>query len=261
MMPTLTVMQYVLGACAGSLVGLTLGLVGGGGSILAVPLMVYLVGIGDPHVAIGTSALAVAVNAAVNLLNHARQGHVKWSCALVFTGVGLAGAFVGSTVGKAMDGQTLLTLFALLMLVVAALTLRHRHALEDPAVTLGRGNAVQLSTAGALTGMVSGFFGIGGGFLVVPGLIAATHMPALIAVGSSLVAVTAFGFVTAFNYARSGLVDWPMALSFIAGGALGGLIGAWLASRLAQRKGALNVLSAGMIALTAFYMLYRSVPG
>ncbi|MBA1191029.1 sulfite exporter TauE/SafE family protein [Pseudomonas entomophila] len=260
-MPTLTVVQYVLGACAGSLVGLTLGLVGGGGSILAVPLMVYLVGISDPHIAIGTSALAVAVNAAVNLVNHARQGHVKWPCALVFTGVGLAGAFVGSTVGKAVSGQQLLTLFACLMLIVAVLTLRHRNTLEDPTVTLGRNNAFRLSTAGALTGAVSGFFGIGGGFLVVPGLIATTHMPALIAVGSSLVAVTAFGLMTAFNYARSGLVDWPLALSFIIGGAMGGIIGAWLASRLSQRRGALNVLSAMVIALTALYMLYRSALG
>ncbi|WP_434771752.1 sulfite exporter TauE/SafE family protein [Pseudomonas entomophila] len=260
-MPTLTVVQYVLGACAGSLVGLTLGLVGGGGSILAVPLMVYLVGISDPHIAIGTSALAVAVNAAVNLVNHARQGHVKWPCALVFTGVGLAGAFVGSTVGKAVSGQQLLTLFACLMLIVAVLTLRHRNTLEDPTVTLGRNNAFRLSTAGALTGAVSGFFGIGGGFLVVPGLIATTHMPALIAVGSSLVAVSAFGLMTAFNYARSGLVDWPLALSFIIGGAMGGTIGAWLASHLSQRRGALNVLSAMVIALTALYMLYRSALG
>jgi uncharacterized membrane protein YfcA len=257
-MATLGLLHYVLGAFAGSVVGLILGLVGGGGSILAVPLMVYLVGVDDPHVAIGTSALAVAVNAAFNLVNHARQGHVKWACALVFTLVGLAGAFFGSILGQAVDGRQLLTLFALLMLVVAALTFRARHGREDPKASLGRDNALRLSTAGAFTGMVSGFFGIGGGFLVVPGLIATTHMPALFAVGSSLVAVTAFGLMTAFNYARSGFVDWPLAMSFILGGGMGGAIGAWCASSLGQRKGLLNTLSATVIALTGLYMLYRS---
>ena len=106
--------------------------------------------------------------------------------------------------------------------------------------------------------MVSGFFGIGGGFLVVPGLIATTRMPALFAVGSSLVAVTAFGLMTAFNYARFGFVDWSLAMSFILGGGVGGAIGAWCASTLGQRKGILNTLSATVIALTGLYMLYRS---
>ena len=98
---TLGYVQYVLGAFSGGLVGFTLGLVGGGGSILAVPLMVYLVGVANPHVAIGTSALAVAVNAAAGLMNHARAGTVKWRCALMYAGAGVAGAFIGSTVGKA----------------------------------------------------------------------------------------------------------------------------------------------------------------
>ena len=123
---TLTVLQYVLGVGAGSLVGFSLGLVGGGGSILAVPLMVYVVGVGNPHVAIGTSALAVAVNAGANLINHARSGNVKWRCAGVFAAAGVAGAFLGSSLGKAFDGQKLLALFALLMLVVAGLMLRSR---------------------------------------------------------------------------------------------------------------------------------------
>ena len=130
-MPTLSLLQYLLGAAAGSLVGFTLGLVGGGGSILAVPLMVYLVGVDNPHVAIGTSALAVAANAAANLLNHARRGNVKWPCASVFALVGVVGAFFGSSLGKAFDGQKLLVLFALLMLVVAALMLRGRASEGD----------------------------------------------------------------------------------------------------------------------------------
>jgi len=256
---SLTELQYVLGALAGLAVGFSLGLVGGGGSILAVPLMVYLVGVRDPHVAIGTSALAVAANAGINLVNHARQRHVKWRCASVFATAGIAGAWVGSFAGKAFDGQKLLALFAVLMLVVAGVTLRRRAQTGDATVVLGGENAPKLLGFGFATGLVSGFFGIGGGFLIVPALIAATGMPILYAVGSSLVAVTAFGLTTALNYAASGLVLWPLAAVFIAGGAVGGLAGARLAVTLSGRKGALNTVLAAMIAVVAVYVLYRSI--
>src|ERR1700748_3151866 len=106
------------------LVGFSLGLVGGGGSILAVPLMVYVVGVPEPHMAIGTSAIAVAANAAINLSNHARGGTVVWSCALMFAAAGIIGAFCGSLLGKMVDGQKLLALFALVMIVIALLMLK-----------------------------------------------------------------------------------------------------------------------------------------
>lgn len=257
-MLTLTWLQYLLGAGAGVLVGLSLGMVGGGGSILAVPLLAYLVGVDDPHVAIGTSAVAVAANAAMNLVNHARVGNVKWRCAALFATAGVAGAWLGSTFGKGVDGQKLLALFAVLMVVVAVLMLRARSNEGDAAVVLNRGNAPRLVGSGAATGLLSGFFGIGGGFLVVPGLMASTGMPILYAVGSSLVAVTLFGLTTAVNYARSGYVDWMLAAVFISGGLLGGLLGARWAQRLSGRKGALNAVFATMIIMVAVYMLYRS---
>ena len=96
---------------SGALVGLVLGLVGGGGSILAVPLLVYAVGITSPHVAIGTSAIAVSLSALGNVVGHARAGHVKWRCAGVFASAGVVGAVAGSIVAKAIDGQKLLALF------------------------------------------------------------------------------------------------------------------------------------------------------
>src|SRR5258707_13799713 len=95
------------------LVGFSLGLVGGGGSIMAVPLMVFVVGVPEPHVAIGTSAIAVAANAAINLSNHARGGTEVWSCALMFAAAGIIGAFCGSLVVKTIAGQELLGRFAL----------------------------------------------------------------------------------------------------------------------------------------------------
>lgn len=254
---TLEVLQDLLGGFSGALVGFVLGLVGGGGSILAVPLMVYLVGVRSPHVAIGTSALAVAANAALGLFTHAWHGNVKWRCSLVFALSGVAGAAVGSTLGKAFDGQKLLFLFALVMIAVGFLMLRGRRHVGNPEVKLGRENAVKLVAYGMGTGLFSGFFGIGGGFLIVPGLIAATGMPMLFAVGSSLVAVTSFGLTTAANYALSGLVDWGLALVFIAGGFLGSFLGTRAAKRLSG-AGHLTTVFAGLIFVVAAYMLWKS---
>jgi uncharacterized membrane protein YfcA len=251
-------LQYLLGAFSGSLVGFTLGLFGGGGSILAVPLMVYVVGVPVAHVAIGTSALAVAVNAGMNLVTHARKGNVLWRCALMFTAAGIAGAFVGSALGKAMDGDRLLFLFALLMLVVGALMFRGRSNPGIAGASCNREKAPKVLGYGALTGAFSGFFGIGGGFLIVPGLVASTGMPILSAIGSSLVAVTAFGLTTAMSYAFSGLVDWPLAAVFVGGGLIGGLMGARLAGVLARQKGLLNTAFAGLVVVVALYMAVQT---
>ncbi|WP_282945825.1 MULTISPECIES: sulfite exporter TauE/SafE family protein [unclassified Sphingopyxis] len=261
---TLDLAQMTLGALSGVLVGFTLGLVGGGGSILAVPLMIYLVGVPQPHVAIGTAALAVAANAAAGLANHARAGHVRWPCGLTFAGAGIVGALAGSTLGKSFDGDRLLLLFALLMIVIAVVMLRRRGRTGDPMVRISRENAPRLLGYGLGSGAFSGFFGIGGGFLIVPGIVAATGMPTINAVGTSLVAVTAFGLTTAANYAWSGLVDWQLAGLFIAGGALGSWLGLKGAQRLSEHSGRLDTIFALLVLAVAAYMLYRgagAIPG
>ena len=255
---TLSLIQYALGVGSGALVGFVLGLVGGGGSILAVPLMVYLVGIKSPHIAIGTSALAVAANAAAGLVHHARAGHVKWRCAMVFAVSGIAGAAAGSSLGKAFDGQKLLFLFALVMIGVGILMLRRRASFGNPDVKFGRENAGKLVGYGLGAGAFSGFFGIGGGFLIVPGLTAATGMSMINAVGSSLVAVTAFGLTTTANYALSGLVYWSLAFAFIGGGVAGSLAGTNLARKLSKERGRLSIVFAALIFVVAAYMLWKS---
>jgi uncharacterized membrane protein YfcA len=255
----LSTIQTILALGSGGIVGYSLGLVGGGGSSLAVPLLVYVVGIDNPHLAIGTSALAVALNATANLLMHARAGNVKWRCAAVFAAAGVAGASAGSTLGKLVDGQRLLALFALLMMVVGALMLRQRARAGTAGVVLSRENLPRLLGLGLLAGLLSGFFGIGGGFLIVPALMLASGMQALEAIGSSLLSVAAFGFTTAGNYAWSGLVDWALAGLFIAGGLAGGLAGARSAQALSRHKGRLTTLFAIMIFAVAIYMLLRSL--
>ena len=181
----------LLALACGSLVGFSLALIGGGGSILATPMLLYVVGLRDPHLAIGTSAVAVAANAFVNLVPHARAGHVRWPAALAFAASGVLGAFAGSTLGKRVDGRHLLALFAVLMLVVAALMLRGRRNGTDGGWPKPR-LFPRLAATGFGAGALSGFFGIGGGFLIVPGLIFASGMEIIAAIGSSLVAVGAF---------------------------------------------------------------------
>lgn len=251
-------MQIALNMAAGSVVGFSLGLIGGGGSILAVPLILYLVGVGDPHVAIGTAAVAVAASAAFNLANHARQGMVRWHCALVFAAAGVVGAFGGSSLGKIVDGQRLIFLFALLMIVIGVLMLRPRAEAGNATVTLTRSNTPALIVLGFISGALAGFFGIGGGFLIVPGLMLATGMPISNAICSSLVAVTAFGLTTAANYAISNLVDWRIAILFLAGAVFGGLAGAELSKHLSAKRGALNKVFAALVFAVAAYVIYRT---
>ncbi|MDZ5451475.1 MULTISPECIES: sulfite exporter TauE/SafE family protein [Xanthobacteraceae] len=243
---------------SGGLVGFSLGLVGGGGSILATPLLLYVVGVTQPHIAIGTSALAVSVNAFANLIGHARSGNVRWRCAVVFAGVGTFGALAGSTLGKVIDGQRLLFLFGLLMILVGVMMLRPRKANASAERPADLRTCLVTAAVAFAAGSASGFFGIGGGFLIVPALILATGMPMINAIGSSLLAVGSFGLATAINYAASGLVDWPIAFEFIAGGILGGILGMMLANRLSAGKNTLNRIFAALIFVVAAYVLYRS---
>ena len=257
---TLSLVQYALGVACGTVIGFTLGLVGGGGSILAVPLMVYVVGVRNPHLAIGTAAFAVATNAATGLVSHAREHTVKWRCGGLYAAAGVLGALAGSTAGKRFDGGRLLLLFAVLMLAVGVAMLRGRGNAGTPGAQCTRENAPRVLGYGLVTGVLSGFFGIGGGFLIVPGLVSSTGMPIFNAVGTSLVAVTAFGFTTAANYALSGLVDWPLAGVLIGGGLVGGLAGTRVARRMAAVGGLLTTVFATLIFLVAAYMLVRGLP-
>ncbi len=255
-------LEPVLAVLCGALVGFTLGLIGGGGSIMATPLLLYVVGL-PPHVAIGTGALAVSANSFVNFGGHARSGNVRWRSAILFALIGVLGAAIGSSLGKTFNGQRLLFLFAVLMVVVGVTMLRRgarpqasgAAAAEETTAVI----VVKIAVAAMIVGMLSGFFGIGGGFLIVPGLLFSTGMPMIFAVGSSLLAVGSFGLTTAINYAASGLIDWPVAAEYIAGGVAGGLLGMRLANHLAPQKAALNKVFAGLVFVVAAYMLYRNL--
>lgn len=251
--------QAIAAMLSGSGVGFLLGLLGGGGSVLAVPLLLYFVGVPNAHFAIGTSALGVSVNAAANLLGHAQRGTVKWPCAITFAVSGIAGAVIGSSIGKLIDPQPLTLIFAFAMAAVALSMWRPNagEGIED--VALNPKIAMRLIPIGLAVGAASGFFGIGGGFLIVPGLMLGSRMPMLNAVGSSLLAVALFGATTAVNYALSGFVIWSIAGWMIVGGVIGGAAGVWASRKLATRRALLQRVFAVFVLVVAIYVAYRSL--
>ncbi len=232
--------------------------------MLAVPLLVYVVGVPNAHVAIGTSALAVAVSAAFGLATHLRSGNVKVACAIAFAVFGMLGAALGSTVGKAIDGDKLLALFGVVMIVVglsiAPQAGRGRRPRREVSTARRRACSFRASRRSPLgVGFLAGFFGIGGGFLIVPGLVFSTGMPLLNAVGSSLLSVTAFGLTTAGNYALSGLVDWWIAALLIGGGFVGGVGGVAASRKLATRRPASSYAFAAIVVVVGVYVVWRGI--
>ena len=261
----MTELQVALATISGGAVGFALGLLGGGGSILAVPLLLYVVGIHDVHVVIGSTAMAVAVNAYFNLLPHAKAGHVRWKPAIWFAVFGVMGTTVGSVVGKLVPSKDILFLFAILMLVMAYKMARKRPPQsqnKDASVQPKRIKSVRfvrLIISAVTVGLLSGFFGIGGGFLIVPALMFSADLTMVEAVGTSLFSVGSFGLTTAVSYSLSGLVHWGIVVPFILGGAIGGIAGTMIAARFGKQKRTLNNIFSGVVAVVAVYMFVMSL--
>jgi hypothetical protein len=257
-MPVDPAIAIVLG---GAVVGFLLAVFGGGGSVLAAPVLLYLGGVTDAHVAVGTASAAVAANAALNLAGHWRGGRIKWPCATVFAIAGLAGSFAGSSLAKLISGQHLLLAFAFAMAAIGLSMFRKPKSEGDPNVHISMKLVARLAPLGLLTGLAAGFFGIGGGFLIVPGLMLATGMTMANATASSLLSVALFGAATSANYALSGQVDWPLAGLLLLGGAAGGLAGLFAAQLLATRAQLARTLFALLILMFAAYVGWRAIGG
>jgi len=249
----ITNLQMILSVISGLIVGFSLGLIGGGGSILAIPLLIYFVGFNYPHVVIGTTALAVSINAFLNLIPHARKKHVNLRKGVIFSIPGVAGVLIGAELGLLTPGKKLLFIFAILMIVIAVYMLK-RKCIDATVNPTTKGSYGKLLSIGFLVGFASGYFGIGGGFLIVPGLIYAGGLNIIQAVGTSLVSVGVFGLVTAIRYSLSGDVNLIISALYVAGGVLGGWVGTYYASKVSKRL--LTKIFAIIIILVAIYMLY-----
>ncbi|MDP8012202.1 MAG: sulfite exporter TauE/SafE family protein [Thermoplasmata archaeon] len=251
-----TTLQMLLSIVSGFLVGFSLGLIGGGGSILAIPLLIYFVGFDHPHLVIGTTALAVSINAFLNLIPHARKKHVIFRKGILFSIPGVIGVLIGAELGLMTPGKKLLFIFAILMIAIAIYMLRRKCVNESIDVTR-KISYPKLLGIGFIVGFASGYFGIGGGFLIVPGLIYSGALNIIQAVGTSLISVGIFGLVTAIRYSLSGDLNLIITIMYVIGGIIGGWIGAHFASKVSRKT--LTRIFAVIIILVAIYMLYMNL--
>lgn len=206
-----------------AVVGVALGMLGGGGSILMVPLLTYIGGL-DPKQAIATSLLVVGATSAVGAIGHARAGRVRWGVGLVFGASGMAGAYGGGLLARFVSGTALLIGFGILMGVAAAPMLRDRTPRSD----MARAPASRLLALGLAVGVVMGLVGAGGGFLLVPALLVLGALPMSAAVGTSLVVIAMQSFAGLAGHLAGTPIDWRLAGLVTGAAVVGGLVGARL---------------------------------
>ncbi|MGB2921203.1 MAG: sulfite exporter TauE/SafE family protein [Mycobacterium sp.] len=211
-------------------VGISLGLLGGGGSILTVPLLAYVAGM-DAKQAIATSLLVVGVTSAIGAISHARAGRVQWRTGLIFGGAGMAGAYAGGVLARFIPGTVLLIGFAVMMIATAIAMLRGRKNSE----TSDGGHRLpmpKIVAEGLVVGLVTGLVGAGGGFLVVPALALLGGLPMPIAVGTSLIVIAMKSFAGLAGYLSSVQINWTLALAVTVAAVVGALLGARLTAKV-----------------------------
>lgn len=243
---------FGIGALAlGGLIGLVLGVLGGGGAILAVPGLVYLLGV-DAHAAIAASLAVVAVGAATGLAAHARGGRVCWGTALQLGVTGVVGSWAGAQLGALIPGEKLLALLGAFMLLAAGLMLR-RPTVDAAQARTPRWLAPLL---GLGVGLLTGVFGVGGGFLIVPALTLGLGLPMRLAVGTSLAVIAMNALAGLAGYLGGGVVNWPLTLLVSLGAVGGALAGSRLAGVAPERQ--LRAGFAAMVAGVALFLIYRN---
>jgi uncharacterized membrane protein YfcA len=258
----------------GIAIGLSRGALGGGGSILTVPALVYVLG-QDARTATTGSLVIVGLTSLLALVPHARAGRVRFSQGLLFGVLGTAGSFAGSALSSSVQPTTLLTAFAALMLLVAALMIRRAqtaprelgHAIDptvEPMLTLrpfscACPRAARVFATATVVGLLTGFFGVGGGFALVPALVLALGFPMPVAVGTSLlvIGVNSATALAARLGSGAGHLDWSLIGVFTAAAIVASLVGGRLAGRANPRH--LTIAFAAVLFLVAVYTGARSL--
>lgn len=254
-------MHQILSILLGGLVGLALGLVGGGGSILTVPALIY--GLGVPvREAVPASLVLVGLIAGAGAVTHFRRGHVQLPVALRFGLAGVLGAFIGARTSRLVEARLLLILFAGLMLV-AALSLARRDLRADagdPPPPKRDVHWMRVLAAGFGVGALTGFFGVGGGFIIVPALALLLGLPTRQAVATSLVVIVINCVSALMGHLTDGRAELPLGILalFAAGGFAGSTGGARLAGIWPERR--LSRIFAVIVAAVAIYLLIRNIP-
>ncbi|MFF9457770.1 sulfite exporter TauE/SafE family protein [Streptomyces flaveolus] len=219
---------------ASLLIGVSLGILGGGGSILTVPILVYLAGQGTKE-AIATSLFVVGVTSLAALIPHARAHRVRWKTGLLFGTFSMAGAYAGGRVAEYIPGTVLLVAFALMMLATAFAMLRKPRAGRERTRPAHKDLPLKhIAVEGLVVGAVTGLVGSGGGFLVVPALAILGGLPMGIAVGTSLLVIAMKSFAGLAGHLSGVTIDWGIALTVTVAAVAGSLVGARLAGRIPQ---------------------------
>ena len=242
-------------------VGLSLGLLGGGGSTLTVPILVYVVGLA-PKEAIATSLVVVGLSSVLGVIGHWRAGNVNLSIAGIFGAVAMTGTFLGSRLAAVVSGTTQLIFFALVMLTAAALMLRGSHRPTPVNVSRVLGWRSSLTTlgpvliAGLSTGVLTGLLGVGGGFLIVPALVLLLALPMRQAVGTSLLVIAMNSAIGFLGYADQVTINWQIAAAFAAAAALGIVAGSSLTRAVSPQtlRGGFALFLIGV----ALFILYQN---
>ncbi|HSE08738.1 MAG TPA: sulfite exporter TauE/SafE family protein [Nocardioidaceae bacterium] len=219
------------------LVGVSLGVLGGGGSILTVPILVYVAGM-EPKEAIAASLFVVGVTSAAGAISHARGGRVRWRTGLLFGTAGLIGAFLGGLLGGHLPGELLLVAFAVMMVATSIAMIRGRKVDESKAHRELPVFRVLLD--GLVVGLVTGLVGAGGGFLVVPALALLGGLPMSVAVGTSLLVIAMKSLGGLAGYLSSVHLDWRLVIAVTVAAVVGSVVGGRVAGRIpeaALRKG------------------------
>ncbi len=242
-----------LGLALGFAIGGSLGLLGGGGSILTVPALVYLLG-QSPQVAVMTSLAIVGANSAMGAFFHRARGALNWRVALLFGGAGMVAAYPAAILSRRLSPDVLMVAFAGLMLVIGLLLLLRR---PGATVEVERLSLTKILLAGAAVGLLTGILGVGGGFLIVPALVMLIGLPMTQAVGTSLVIIAMNSAASFLGHLGDGALDAPALAVFVAAGLAGTFAGARLAHRLPAAR--LRQLFAGFVIILALFLLYDNL--
>jgi hypothetical protein len=254
--------MFVIAALLALLVGLSLGLLGGGGSILTVPILRYVVGL-EGHSAIATSLLVVGATSLSGLIAHAREGRVEWRTGLSFGASGMLGSYLAGRVAHRVPAAVLLVGFGLMMFVTALAMLRAPRTSLAPSASCHPSRRTPLGFAkvvgeGVIVGVVTGFVGAGGGFLVVPALVLLGNVPMEVAVGTSLLVIALKSWAAFAGFLGHTPIDWPLALGITASAVVGSFGGGVVATRV--RPETLRKSFAWFVIAMAFFTLTREVP-
>jgi uncharacterized membrane protein YfcA len=217
-----------------------LGLLGGGGSILAVPALVY--GVGMPlAAAVPTSLVVVGISSATALIPRLREGQVQWRLAAVFGAAGAGAAFAGAAVNRLLEPRVVLVGFATMMVAAGVRMLREQTTVGGDCALPGgginwRGCLPKAIGSGVVVGFLTGLFGVGGGFLIIPALVLLLGLPMTVAVGTSLVIIVINSLAGFAAHAGDAALDYRIALAFTAAAVVGSLASARVASRLPAER-------------------------